>query len=82
MKVTAVCMALCAIIVTIASCFKLLKAYCTLLFKMLGSVGFLNVFDSLLCSQSLHLFDQIYRNIVKYYYSSKCLFSILIYFKM
>ncbi len=32
---------------------------------------FLNVFDSLLCSQRLHVFDDKYSNIVKYYLNLK-----------
>ncbi len=32
---------------------------------------FLNVFDSLLCSPRLYLFDEKYSNIVKYYFNLK-----------
>ncbi len=37
---------------------------------------------SIICSQSLHLFDQKNSYIVKYYYSLKCLLLVLICFKM
>ncbi len=46
-----------------------------------GSVRFLNVFE---CSPRLHLFDQKYSknsNTVKYYFTLKQMFSILIYLK-
>ncbi len=46
--------------------------------------GVLHVFWRLFCSPRLHLFDHEYSinsNIVKYYYNSKELFSILIYLK-